>query len=54
MSYAFKSDCFQGKHIIKIPETKNLETLVSEEFVKLVHANSLVGSLFLPVTQVAE
>lgn len=54
ISYAFKSDCFQGKHIIKLPESKNLETLVSEEFVKLVHANSLVGSLFLPLTQVAE
>ena len=52
-SYAFRFDCLHGKHVIKLSETKNLETLVSEDFVKLVNANFLSGATFTPIVDEA-
>lgn len=49
LSYAFKLNCLHGKHMIKLSETKNLETLVSGDFIQLVNENLLSGAAFAPV-----
>jgi hypothetical protein len=38
-----------GRHMFKIPETKGLEVLVSDEFKHTAHANNLNGLIFYQV-----
>lgn len=45
-SYAFKAGCLKDKHILKLPETRDLEVLVSEQFKNVVETNKLQGLKF--------
>jgi hypothetical protein len=46
-SYAFKNPgLLRGKHIFRLPETRALEVLVSDEFKNTVEKNNLVGLEF--------
>jgi len=44
--YHFRPHLLTGKHMFKLPETKALEVLVSEEFKQAVEANGLKGLIF--------
>ena len=52
-SYAFKPNCLHSKHMMKLQETKNLETFVSDDFLQLVNANCLSGAVFRPIVDEA-
>jgi hypothetical protein len=44
--YHFRQHLLTGKHIFKLPETKGLEVLVSEEFKQAVETSELKGLIF--------
>lgn len=48
--YAFADDRIRDKHLFKVPESCNVDTLVSEQFKKTVEQNALKGLTFEAVT----
>lgn len=49
VSYAFHEDSLSGRHVFKVPESQDLDVLVSERFKETVEQNKLKGLIFKPV-----
>lgn len=53
-AYHFRPNLLRGKHMFKLPETKGLEVLVSEEFKQAVENNGLKGLIFWKLPLIGE
>jgi hypothetical protein len=49
VSYAFHEDSLSGRHLFKVPESQDLDVLISERFKETVEQSKLKGLLFKAV-----